>query len=133
MVFTHLHYRVFILFCLAACNCNLHARRCRFNKELYLLSGRRSGGVCLKCRHHTAGRHCHYCQEGFYRDQSKPITHSKACKGRTASHHRCCIVLHYTTPQKLPFSFCATPLPLVSSGMCLVLLYSCVPHFFISF
>ncbi len=69
-------------FCLAACNCNLHARRCRFNKELYLLSGRRSGGVCLKCRHHTAGRHCHYCQEGYYRDQRKPITHSKACKGR---------------------------------------------------
>lgn len=78
-------------FCLAACKCNLHARRCRFNKELYLLSGRRSGGVCLKCRHNTAGRHCHYCQEGYYRDQSKPITHRKACKGRTQS----CELLHH--------------------------------------
>jgi len=64
-----------------ACSCNLHARRCRFNKELYLLSGRRSGGVCVKCRHHTAGRHCHYCADGYYRDLSKPMTHAKACRG----------------------------------------------------
>ncbi|CAH1794168.1 unnamed protein product [Owenia fusiformis] len=63
-----------------ACNCNLHAQRCRFNKELYLLSGRESGGVCLKCRHNTAGRHCHYCKEGYYRDHTKPINHRKTCK-----------------------------------------------------
>ncbi|XP_077555610.1 netrin-1-like [Haemaphysalis longicornis] len=62
------------------CNCNLHARRCRFNMELYKLSGRQSGGVCLNCRHNTAGRHCHYCKEGYYRDHSKPITHRKACR-----------------------------------------------------
>lgn len=66
----------------AACNCNLHARRCRFNMELYKLSGRKSGGVCLNCRHNTAGRHCHYCKEGYFRDLGKPITHRKACKGR---------------------------------------------------
>ncbi|XP_072337405.1 netrin-3-like [Scyliorhinus torazame] len=63
-----------------ACNCNLHARRCRFNMELYKLSGRKSGGVCLNCRHNTAGRHCHYCKEGFYRDLTKVITHRKACR-----------------------------------------------------
>ncbi|XP_042196978.1 netrin-3 [Callorhinchus milii] len=63
-----------------ACSCNLHARRCRFNMELYKLSGRKSGGVCLNCRHNTAGRHCHYCKEGFYRDLTKPITHRKACR-----------------------------------------------------
>ncbi|KAK7792532.1 hypothetical protein R5R35_008639 [Gryllus longicercus] len=63
-----------------ACNCNQHARRCRFNMELFKLSGRASGGVCLKCRHFTAGRHCHYCKEGYYRDPTKPITHHKACK-----------------------------------------------------
>uniref|UniRef100_A0A8C3V0L0 Netrin-1 n=1 Tax=Catharus ustulatus TaxID=91951 RepID=A0A8C3V0L0_CATUS len=63
-----------------ACNCNLHARRCRFNMELFKLSGRKSGGVCLNCRHNTAGRHCHYCKEGFYRDLSKAITDRKACK-----------------------------------------------------
>ncbi|XP_046742794.1 netrin-3-like isoform X2 [Diprion similis] len=63
-----------------ACNCNLHARKCRFNMELYKLSGRVSGGVCLQCRHFTAGRHCHYCREGYYRDPARPITHRKACK-----------------------------------------------------
>ncbi|KAJ0032953.1 hypothetical protein NQD34_000060, partial [Periophthalmus magnuspinnatus] len=70
-----------------ACNCNLHARRCRFNMELYKLSGRKSGGVCLNCRHNTAGRHCHYCKEGYYRDMSKPITHRKACKGTARQQH----------------------------------------------
>ncbi|XP_072044418.1 netrin-1-like isoform X2 [Amphiura filiformis] len=63
-----------------ACNCNLHARKCRFNMQLYQLSGRKSGGVCLNCRHNTDGRYCHYCKEGFYRDSSKPIQHRKACK-----------------------------------------------------
>ncbi|KAI1288372.1 Netrin-1 [Halotydeus destructor] len=63
-----------------ACNCNNHARRCRFNMELFNLSGRKSGGVCVNCRHNTAGRNCHYCKEGFYRDPEKPITHKKACK-----------------------------------------------------
>ncbi|XP_051844016.1 netrin-3 [Antechinus flavipes] len=63
-----------------ACSCNGHARRCRFNMELYRLSGRRSGGVCLNCRHNTAGRHCHYCREGFYRDQTRVLSHRRACK-----------------------------------------------------
>ncbi|CAG7734785.1 unnamed protein product [Allacma fusca] len=63
-----------------ACQCNSHARRCRFNMELFKLSGRSSGGVCLRCRHNTAGRFCHYCKEGFYRDPTKPVTHRKACK-----------------------------------------------------
>ncbi|KAG3256429.1 netrin 5, transcript variant X4 [Ictidomys tridecemlineatus] len=63
------------------CSCNQHARRCRFNSELFRLSGGRSGGVCERCRHHTAGRHCHYCQPGFWRDPSQPITSRKACRG----------------------------------------------------
>lgn len=73
----------FFVFCLhvTACNCNQHARKCRFNMDLYKLSGRVSGGVCLNCRHYTAGRYCHYCKEGYYRDPDKPITHRKACKG----------------------------------------------------
>lgn len=74
---------MFTLSFFIACNCNLHARRCRFNMELYKLSGRKSGGVCMNCRHNTAGRHCHYCKEGFYRDMAKPITHRRACKGTT--------------------------------------------------
>uniref|UniRef100_A0A8C0D6V6 Netrin-3 n=1 Tax=Balaenoptera musculus TaxID=9771 RepID=A0A8C0D6V6_BALMU len=63
-----------------ACSCNGHARRCRFNMELYRLSGRRSGGVCLNCRHNTAGRHCHYCQEGFYRDPGRALSDRRACR-----------------------------------------------------
>uniref|UniRef100_A0AC34QHP3 Netrin-1 n=1 Tax=Panagrolaimus sp. JU765 TaxID=591449 RepID=A0AC34QHP3_9BILA len=63
-----------------ACNCNLHARKCRFNMELYRLSGNKSGGICINCRHNTAGRNCHYCKLGYYRDFEKPITHRKACK-----------------------------------------------------
>uniref|UniRef100_W5NAX9 Netrin 5 n=1 Tax=Lepisosteus oculatus TaxID=7918 RepID=W5NAX9_LEPOC len=62
------------------CQCNQHSSRCRFSMELYQLSGRRSGGVCMKCRHHTTGQHCHYCQEGYTRDHGKPISHRKACR-----------------------------------------------------
>lgn len=80
------------LFSSAACNCNLHARRCRFNMELYKLSGRKSGGVCMNCRHNTAGRHCHYCKEGFYRDMARPITHRRACKGESPINRLCCCV-----------------------------------------
>ncbi|XP_052872857.1 netrin-3-like [Anopheles cruzii] len=78
------------------CSCNGHARRCRFNMELYKMSGRISGGVCLGCRHATSGRHCHNCREGFYRDAAKPVTHRKVCKacdchpigssGKTCNH-----------------------------------------------
>lgn len=63
-----------------ACNCNQHAKRCRFDAELFRLSGNRSGGVCLNCRHNTAGRNCHLCKPGFVRDTSLPMTHRKACK-----------------------------------------------------
>ncbi len=63
-----------------ACKCNGHARRCRFNMELYQLSGGVSGGVCLKCRHNTAGRHCHYCREGYFRSPRRAITHKRACE-----------------------------------------------------
>lgn len=67
-------------FLFIACDCNGHARRCRFNMELYKLSGRVSGGVCLNCRHATTGRHCHFCKEGYYRDPAKSIGSRKICK-----------------------------------------------------
>ncbi|XP_062373040.1 netrin-1-like [Sardina pilchardus] len=62
------------------CECNGHSTKCRFSMEIYQQSGRQSGGVCLKCRHHTGGRHCQFCQNGYTRDQSKPLTHRKACQ-----------------------------------------------------
>lgn len=48
--------------------------------EVFQQSGRRSGGVCQKCRHHTAGRHCQYCQNGYTRNHKKPLSHRKACQ-----------------------------------------------------
>ena len=48
--------------------------------SLYQLSGGVSGGVCLKCRHNTAGRHCHYCKEGYFRNQKRAISHKRACE-----------------------------------------------------
>ncbi|XP_034275418.1 netrin-5 isoform X1 [Pantherophis guttatus] len=63
-----------------ACNCHRHSHRCRFSMELFELSGRQSGGICLNCRHHTAGRHCQYCSPGFKRDFNHPITSHRACK-----------------------------------------------------
>ncbi|CAG5929195.1 unnamed protein product [Menidia menidia] len=63
-----------------ACECNGHSDKCRFSMEVFQQSGRRSGGVCQKCRHHTAGRHCQYCQSGYTRDHSKPLHHRKACQ-----------------------------------------------------
>ena len=71
-------YLCFIL----ACNCNNHSRQCRFNKELYLLSGRKSGGICIQCKHNTIGRHCSYCKETYYRDPYLPITHPDICRGK---------------------------------------------------
>lgn len=63
-----------------ACECNGHSNKCRFSMEVFQQSGRRSGGVCQKCRHHTAGRHCQYCQNGYTRDHGKPLNHRKACQ-----------------------------------------------------
>ncbi|XP_028517047.1 netrin-1 [Exaiptasia diaphana] len=63
-----------------ACNCNLHSKSCEFNMELFKLSGGRSGGVCINCRHNTAGRYCHYCKEGYFKDPNLPTTHRKTCK-----------------------------------------------------
>lgn len=69
-----------------ACDCNFHAKKCRFNMELYQLSGRKSGGVCLKCRHNTEGRHCQYCKEGYYKDSTKEITDKNVCKSCECHH-----------------------------------------------
>uniref|UniRef100_W5L161 Netrin 5 n=1 Tax=Astyanax mexicanus TaxID=7994 RepID=W5L161_ASTMX len=62
------------------CECNGHSTKCRFSMEVFQQSGRVSGGVCLKCRHHTAGRHCQFCQNGYTRDLSKSLSHRKACQ-----------------------------------------------------
>ncbi|CAN9498847.1 unnamed protein product [Ophioblennius macclurei] len=62
------------------CKCNGHAKSCHFSRELWLVSRRRSGGVCDDCRHNTEGRHCQNCQRGFYRDPARPKTAPNSCK-----------------------------------------------------
>ncbi|XP_017327775.1 netrin-1 [Ictalurus punctatus] len=62
------------------CQCNGHSNKCRFSMTVFQQSGRVSGGVCLKCRHHTTGRHCQLCQNGYTRDHSKTLNHRKACQ-----------------------------------------------------
>ena len=80
-VFRAFYFNLFnYILLVLACNCNSHSNKCRFNKEFYLLSGRKSGGVCIDCRHNTVGRSCQHCRDGFYRDKKFPITHRKACK-----------------------------------------------------
>lgn len=49
--------------------------------DVYKYSKKKSGGVCLNCAHNTAGRNCHLCKQGFYRDILYPITSINACKG----------------------------------------------------
>ncbi|KAK3728516.1 hypothetical protein QZH41_011598, partial [Actinostola sp. cb2023] len=72
---------------LAACNCNLHSRSCELNMELFGMTGGRSGGVCVNCRHNTAGRYCHYCKEGYFKDPNKPSTHRKTCRRCSQCRH----------------------------------------------
>ncbi|KAM9062126.1 laminin subunit gamma-3 isoform X1 [Sarcophilus harrisii] len=53
------------------CNCSGLSEECFYDWELYRSTGR--GGHCRNCRDHTAGPHCEYCQENFYRwDQQQP-------------------------------------------------------------
>nr|NP_001027598.1 netrin precursor [Ciona intestinalis]BAA94302.1 netrin [Ciona intestinalis] len=64
-----------------ACNCNMHAKRCRFSADLFEKSGGTSGGVCVKCRHNTHGRYCHKCKPGFYRNnKTKSMSNRRACR-----------------------------------------------------
>ncbi|CAF2108900.1 unnamed protein product [Rotaria magnacalcarata] len=69
------------------CNCNKHSTKCRFNLELYKMSGHKSGGVCIDCQHNTAGRSCQYCRESFTRDLTQPMTSVNACQACTCNNH----------------------------------------------
>ncbi|XP_017352106.1 laminin subunit beta-3 [Ictalurus punctatus] len=61
------------------CECNNHAQRCRFDHDLYEISGRRSGGVCEECTHHTTGTHCERCTENYYRNPWSNMQRPDAC------------------------------------------------------
>ncbi|XP_033105222.1 laminin subunit alpha-2-like [Anneissia japonica] len=56
------------------CNCHGHANTCYYSAEvarrqesLNVFGKYDGGGVCINCRHYTAGNNCETCKDGFYR------------------------------------------------------------------
>ena len=63
----------------SGCECNNHAQRCRFDRTVYEASGRRSGGVCEGCLHHTTGPKCDQCAEGYQPNPRSQMDRPDAC------------------------------------------------------
>ncbi|XP_064161662.1 laminin subunit beta-3-like isoform X1 [Anguilla rostrata] len=61
------------------CECNNHAKRCRFDRKRYEASGRVSGGVCEGCMHNTAGPNCEQCAPNYYRNPRSAIDRTDTC------------------------------------------------------
>ncbi|XP_072307703.1 laminin subunit beta-3 [Eucyclogobius newberryi] len=61
------------------CECNNHAQRCRFDQAVYEASGRRSGGVCVECMHHTTGPKCDQCAPGYQPNPRCRMDQPDAC------------------------------------------------------
>ncbi|KAL6111275.1 lamb3 [Pungitius sinensis] len=61
------------------CECNNHAQSCRFDQARYEATGRRSGGVCEGCMHHTTGPKCDQCAPGFQPNPRSQIDRPDAC------------------------------------------------------
>ncbi|XP_041639708.1 laminin subunit beta-3-like isoform X2 [Cheilinus undulatus] len=61
------------------CECNNHAQRCHFDQAVYEASGRRSGGVCEECLHHTTGPKCDQCAPGYQPNPRSRMDRPDAC------------------------------------------------------
>ncbi|XP_015254719.1 PREDICTED: laminin subunit beta-3 [Cyprinodon variegatus] len=61
------------------CDCNNHAQRCYFDPGVYEASGRRSGGVCEGCQHHTTGPKCERCAPGYQPNPRSRMDRPDAC------------------------------------------------------
>ncbi|CAJ1051838.1 LOW QUALITY PROTEIN: laminin subunit beta-3-like [Xyrichtys novacula] len=61
------------------CECNNHAQRCHFDQAVYEASGRRSGGVCDACMHHTTGPKCDQCAPGYQPNPRSQMDRPDAC------------------------------------------------------
>ncbi|AWP03505.1 putative laminin subunit beta-3 [Scophthalmus maximus] len=61
------------------CECNNHAQHCHFDQAVYEASGRRSGGVCEGCMHHTAGPRCDQCAPGYQPNPRSRMDRPDAC------------------------------------------------------
>lgn len=63
----------------SGCECNNHAQRCHFDQQVYEASGRRSGGVCEGCMHHTTGPKCDQCAPGYQPNPRSRMDRPDAC------------------------------------------------------
>ncbi|XP_020558993.1 laminin subunit beta-3 isoform X2 [Oryzias latipes] len=61
------------------CECNNHAQSCHFDWALFESSGRRSGGVCDNCMHHTTGPQCDRCAPGYQPNPRSRMDRPDAC------------------------------------------------------
>ncbi|KAM6979742.1 laminin subunit beta-3 [Aplochiton taeniatus] len=61
------------------CECNNHAQSCHFDPAVYEASGRRSGGVCEGCMHHTTGPKCDRCAPGYQPNPRSRTDRPDAC------------------------------------------------------
>ncbi|XP_078105448.1 laminin subunit beta-3 [Sander vitreus] len=61
------------------CECNNHAQRCQFDQAVFEASGRRSGGVCEGCMHHTTGPKCDQCAPGYQPNPRSRMDRPDAC------------------------------------------------------
>ncbi|XP_051549881.1 laminin subunit beta-3 [Myxocyprinus asiaticus] len=61
------------------CECNNHADRCHFDMVRYEATGRRSGGVCDGCVHHTTGPNCDRCAPNYYPNPLSNMQSPDAC------------------------------------------------------
>ncbi|XP_075996367.1 laminin subunit beta-3 isoform X2 [Genypterus blacodes] len=61
------------------CECNNHGQSCRFDPAVYAASGRRSGGVCEGCMHHTTGPRCEQCAPGYQPNPRSTMDRPDAC------------------------------------------------------
>ncbi|KAK7136543.1 hypothetical protein R3I93_016770 [Phoxinus phoxinus] len=61
------------------CDCNNHSDRCHFDPLRYEATGRRTGGVCDGCSHHTTGHNCERCVQNYYPNPLSDMRSPDAC------------------------------------------------------
>ena len=68
------------------CNCFGHADSCVYNQtvadqrlSLNLRGDYSGGGVCLQCRHNTAGVNCQRCADGYFRSPGMDPRDAQSC------------------------------------------------------
>ncbi|OQR67015.1 laminin subunit beta-2-like, partial [Tropilaelaps mercedesae] len=62
------------------CECNHHSDNCDFDENLFIANGKRSGGRCLNCKHHTAGPNCEQCEDFYFRNPNRQLMDPEVCQ-----------------------------------------------------